>query len=125
MVQAVNPYLNFAGNTLDAFEFYRSVFGGEVEVGVDGLDHGFISSVADGIACGRRTRARGFDNAGGGHSRGGAATGAMPTGRSRASCSATAGKAECVPGAAGSIPVAKKATPVPATGSSHRPERRP
>lgn len=29
MVQAVNPYLNFAGNTLDAFEFYRSVFGGE------------------------------------------------------------------------------------------------
>ena len=29
MVQAVNPYLNFAGNTLEAFEFYRSVFGGE------------------------------------------------------------------------------------------------
>lgn len=29
MVQAVNPYINFAGNTLEAFEFYRSVFGGE------------------------------------------------------------------------------------------------
>ena len=24
-----NPYLNFAGNTEDAFEFYKSVFGGE------------------------------------------------------------------------------------------------
>ena len=29
MVQSVNPYLNFPGNTLEAFEFYRSVFGGE------------------------------------------------------------------------------------------------
>lgn len=29
MVQAVNPYLNFAGNTLEAFESYRAVFGGE------------------------------------------------------------------------------------------------
>ncbi len=29
MVKAVNPYLNFPGNTLQAFEFYRSVFGGE------------------------------------------------------------------------------------------------
>ena len=29
MVQAVNPYLNFPGNTLQAFEFYRAVFGGE------------------------------------------------------------------------------------------------
>ncbi|WP_202839625.1 VOC family protein [Luteimonas saliphila] len=29
MVQAVNPYLNFDGNTLEAFEFYRRVFGGE------------------------------------------------------------------------------------------------
>lgn len=25
----LNPYLNFPGNTEDAFEFYRSVFGGE------------------------------------------------------------------------------------------------
>lgn len=29
MVQSVNPYLNFAGDTLEAFEFYRSVIGGE------------------------------------------------------------------------------------------------
>ena len=29
MVQSVNPYLHFPGNTLEAFEFYRSVFGGE------------------------------------------------------------------------------------------------
>ncbi|MFN8244484.1 MAG: VOC family protein [Ferruginibacter sp.] len=26
---AVNPYLNFPGNTEEAFNFYRSVFGGE------------------------------------------------------------------------------------------------
>jgi PhnB protein len=26
---SVNPYLNFAGNTEDAFNFYKSVFGGE------------------------------------------------------------------------------------------------
>lgn len=26
---AVNPYLNFAGNTEEAFAFYRAVFGGE------------------------------------------------------------------------------------------------
>jgi uncharacterized glyoxalase superfamily protein PhnB len=29
MIRAVNPYLNFPGNTEEAFEFYRSVFGGE------------------------------------------------------------------------------------------------
>ena len=29
MVQAVNPYLDFPGNTLEAFAFYRSVFGGQ------------------------------------------------------------------------------------------------
>jgi PhnB protein len=28
-MKAVSPYLNFAGNTEDAFNFYRSVFGGE------------------------------------------------------------------------------------------------
>lgn len=28
-MKAVNPYLNFAGNTEEAFTFYRSVFGGE------------------------------------------------------------------------------------------------
>lgn len=28
-MQSVNPYLNFPGNTEEAFHFYRSVFGGE------------------------------------------------------------------------------------------------
>lgn len=28
----INPYLNFAGNTEDAFKFYKSVFGGEFAV---------------------------------------------------------------------------------------------
>lgn len=28
-MKAVNPYLNFPGNTEEAFDFYRSVFGGE------------------------------------------------------------------------------------------------
>ncbi len=28
-MKAANPYLNFAGNTREAFDFYRSVFGGE------------------------------------------------------------------------------------------------
>jgi PhnB protein len=26
---SINPYLNFAGNTEDAFKFYKSVFGGD------------------------------------------------------------------------------------------------
>ena len=26
---AINPYLNYAGNTEEAFNFYKSVFGGE------------------------------------------------------------------------------------------------
>ena len=28
-MKSVNPYLNFPGNTQEAFEFYQSVFGGE------------------------------------------------------------------------------------------------
>jgi PhnB protein len=28
-MKSINPYLNFAGNTEEAFNFYRSVFGGE------------------------------------------------------------------------------------------------
>lgn len=28
-MKSANPYLNFPGNTKEAFEFYRSVFGGE------------------------------------------------------------------------------------------------
>lgn len=30
----LNPYLNFQGNTEEAFNFYRSVFGGEFEGGI-------------------------------------------------------------------------------------------
>lgn len=29
MITALNPYLNFDGNTEEAFNFYKSVFGGE------------------------------------------------------------------------------------------------
>jgi len=29
MIRSADPYLNFPGNTLPAFEFYRSVFGGD------------------------------------------------------------------------------------------------
>lgn len=29
-MRTVNPYLNFNGNTEDAFNFYKSVFGGEI-----------------------------------------------------------------------------------------------
>jgi len=28
----INPYLNFAGNTEEAFNFYKSVFGGELNI---------------------------------------------------------------------------------------------
>lgn len=31
-MKAVNPYLNFNGNTEEAFNFYKSVFGGEFSV---------------------------------------------------------------------------------------------
>lgn len=31
-VKAVNPYLNFAGDTEQAFRFYQSVFGGELRI---------------------------------------------------------------------------------------------
>jgi PhnB protein len=31
-VTAVNPYLNFNGNTEEAFNFYKSVFGGDFQV---------------------------------------------------------------------------------------------
>lgn len=31
-MKAVNPYINFDGNTEEAFEFYQSVFGGELQV---------------------------------------------------------------------------------------------
>jgi PhnB protein len=39
-MKAANPYLNFKGNTLEAFEFYRSVFGGEFQAVVRFRDFG-------------------------------------------------------------------------------------
>lgn len=33
-MKAVNPYLNFAGNTEEAFNFYKSVFGGDFLGGI-------------------------------------------------------------------------------------------
>lgn len=31
-MKAINPYINFDGNTEEAFEFYQSVFGGELQI---------------------------------------------------------------------------------------------
>ncbi|MGH9380692.1 MAG: VOC family protein [Thermoanaerobaculia bacterium] len=31
-MKAVNPYINFAGNTEEAFRFYQTVFGGELTI---------------------------------------------------------------------------------------------
>ena len=31
-MKAVSPYLNFAGNTEEAFKFYQTVFGGELQI---------------------------------------------------------------------------------------------
>lgn len=39
-MQAANPYLNFPGNTEEAFNFYRSVFGGEFAMVVRFKDMG-------------------------------------------------------------------------------------
>lgn len=41
-----NPYLNFAGTTREAFEFYQSVFGGEI---VDVTRFRDMSEMGDGI----------------------------------------------------------------------------
>jgi PhnB protein len=39
-MKSVNPYLNFPGNTEEAFDFYRSVFGGEFQAVVRFRDFG-------------------------------------------------------------------------------------
>ncbi|MCO6474449.1 MAG: VOC family protein [Ignavibacterium sp.] len=33
-MKSINPYLNFQGNTEEAFNFYKSVFGGEFQGGI-------------------------------------------------------------------------------------------
>jgi len=59
MATTLNPYLNFDGNTREAMEFYREVFGGELSImtfgdmgtdgpGADGVMHSSLS--ADGLA---------------------------------------------------------------------------
>lgn len=39
MTISATPYLNFAGNTREAFEYYQEIFGGEVEIATLG-DYG-------------------------------------------------------------------------------------
>lgn len=55
-MKSVNPYLNFNGNTEEAFEFYQTVFGGELQItrykdlgddmGASGEDLNKIANVA-------------------------------------------------------------------------------
>lgn len=55
-MKAVNPYLNFDGNTEEAFKFYQSVFGGELQItrfkdmadtmGANGEDLNKIANIA-------------------------------------------------------------------------------
>jgi len=33
-MKSINPYLNFAGNTEEAFDFYKKIFGGDFAVGI-------------------------------------------------------------------------------------------
>ncbi len=48
MTQWINPYLNFAGRTREAFTFYQSVFGGKVDF-VTGQDFGLPEAEHDRI----------------------------------------------------------------------------
>jgi len=55
-MEAVNPYINFDGNTEEAFKFYQTVFGGELQIvrykdmgdtmGANGEDLSKIANVA-------------------------------------------------------------------------------
>jgi PhnB protein len=55
-MKSVNPYINFNGNCEEAFEFYQSVFGGELRIvrfrdmendmGVTGDDRNKIANIA-------------------------------------------------------------------------------
>lgn len=47
MAISVNPYLNFAGNTREAMEFYQGIFGGELRV-LTFSDFGMTEMPADG-----------------------------------------------------------------------------
>ena len=60
----LNPYLNFDGNTREALEFYRDVFGGELNVMAFGdmgmTEHEGNPIPADGVMHGQLTTAEGF-----------------------------------------------------------------
>ena len=47
MTVSVNPYLNFAGNSREAMEYYQSIFGGELRV-LSFADFGMTDMPADG-----------------------------------------------------------------------------
>ncbi|MBN8865157.1 MAG: VOC family protein [Sphingobacteriales bacterium] len=49
----MNPYLNFDGNTEEAFNFYRSVFGGEFVGGIHRMGE---APGMDGLAAGEKNR---------------------------------------------------------------------
>ncbi len=44
----INPYLNFAGNTEEAFQFYKSVFGGDFDAVMQWKDYPEADKVAAG-----------------------------------------------------------------------------
>lgn len=46
-MRSVEPYLNFAGNTREAFEFYRTVFGAELSSDYSYADFGDESNPED------------------------------------------------------------------------------
>jgi len=60
----LNPYLNFDGNARDALEFYKEVFGGELNVMTFGdmgaTEHDGNPIPADGVMHGQLTTSEGF-----------------------------------------------------------------
>ena len=59
MADRLNPYLNFAGNTRDAMEFYQSVFGGNLNLSTFG-QFGTEGPQADKIMHGQLETDNGF-----------------------------------------------------------------
>ena len=60
MPSRLNPYLNFDGNTKDAMEFYKGVFGGELELNTFGESGGMDGPGADNIMHANLDTDRGF-----------------------------------------------------------------
>jgi len=48
MQSTLNPYLNFSGKTREAMEFYKSIFGGELNISTFGDQH-VPNAPADGV----------------------------------------------------------------------------